>query len=288
MTESRTKSLFVSDLHGKPERFQKLFQIIAEKIPSLVFIGGDFLPMAYHYDSSFPGGFIHDFMIPQLAALKESMAAKYPRVFIIMGNDDARVEEPALYEMQRLGFLEYIHNRAVALDRYSVYGYAFVPPTPFQLKDWERYDISRFVDPGSISPEEGRYSIPVNEREKKYSTIKADLEKLAGESNLENAILLFHAPPYKTFLDRAALDNVKFDHAPLDIHAGSMAIRQFIENRQPLLTLHGHIHESARLTGHWHDKLGRTHMYGAAHDGPELALISFNLENPDAAQRLLL
>jgi len=34
---------------------------------------------------------------------------------------------------------------------------------------------------------------------------------------------------------------------------GSIAVRRFIEERQPLLTLHGHIHESARLTGDWRE-----------------------------------
>lgn len=41
-------------------------------------------------------------------------------------------------------------------------------------------------------------------------------------------------------------------YAPMDVHVGSIALRRFIEARQPLLTLHGHVHESARLTGSWH------------------------------------
>jgi Icc-related predicted phosphoesterase len=78
------------------------------------------------------------------------------------------------------------------------------------------------------------------------------------------------------------------DHVPLDVHVGSIAIRRFIESCQPLVTLHGHVHESARLTGSWKDRLGRTPIYTAAHDGPELALISFDLEDPEAATRELL
>jgi len=52
--------------------------------------------------------------------------------------------------------------------------------------------------------------------------------------------------------------------------------------------LHGHIHESARLTGFWKDRIGRTHMFSAAHDGPELALVRFSLENPESATRQLI
>ena len=77
------------------------------------------------------------------------------------------------------------------------------------------------------------------------------------------------------------------DHAPLDVHVGSIAIRRFIEARQPLLTLHGHVHESARLTGAWRDRLGRTHCLSAAHDGAELALVRFDLESPGQATRAL-
>lgn len=78
------------------------------------------------------------------------------------------------------------------------------------------------------------------------------------------------------------------DHAPLDVHVGSIAVRRLIENRQPLITLHGHIHESARLTGSWKDRIGNTHLFSAAHDGPELALVRFSPQNPENASRELL
>jgi len=101
------------------------------------------------------------------------------------------------------------------------------------LKDWERYDISRHVDPGCLS--------------------------------LEEALFLFHAPPYRTSLDQAAL-----------------------HRRQPLVSLHGHVHEPSRLSGSWRDRLGRTYCYSAAWNGPELAVVRFDLERPAEAERLLL
>ena len=71
-------------------------------------------------------------------------------------------------------------------------------------------------------------------------------------------------------------------------YAFRKSIRRFIESRQPCITLHGHIHESARFTGSWQDRLGRTYAFSAAHDGPELALIRFELENPAGATRELI
>ena len=76
--------------------------------------------------------------------------------------------------------------------------------------------------------------------------------------------------------DLADLADKMVDHAPLDPHIGSIAIQRFIQERQPLLTLHGHVHESRRLTGRWREQSGRTTSFNAANDGPELALVRFD------------
>ena len=128
---------------------------------------------------------------------------------------------------------------------------AYIPPTPFLLKDWERYDISRYVPAGSVSPEEGIRTVAVEENVIKWSTIQNELGALVGNDALDRAILLFHAPPSDTPLDRAALDGQMYEQVPIDVHVGSIAVRRFIEQRQPLLTLHGHVHEAARMTGEW-------------------------------------
>ena len=94
--------------------------------------------------------------------------------------------------------------------------------------------------------------------------------------------------PLPENVDRAALDGVTVDHAPVDVHVGSIAVRRFIESRQPRVTLHGHVHESARITGAWSDRIGRTILLGAAHDGPELALVRFDPRAPEGATRELL
>jgi Icc-related predicted phosphoesterase len=40
--------------------------------------------------------------------------------------------------------------------------------------------------------------------------------------------------------------------------AGSHSIKAFIEEHQPLLILHGHIHESPDLSGAYFDRIGET------------------------------
>ncbi len=63
------------------------------------------------------------------------------------------------------------------------------------------------------------------------------------------AIFLFHVPPYDSGLDTAAQldENFTVVHVggqPQQVPVGSTAVRQIIEEYQPLLSLHGHIHES--------------------------------------------
>jgi len=108
------------------------------------------------------------------------------------------------------------------------------------------------------------------------------------KDDLSKAICLFHAPPYKTHLDRADLDGRIIDHVQVDVHVGSIAIKNFIEKQQPKITLHGHIHESSRITGHWQQKINETYSYSAAWDGTELALVKFDSEFPEKAERVLL
>ncbi len=275
-------SLFASDLHGCIERYQALFASIKKEAPSCVFLGGDLLPFQGHE------AFIRDFLVADLRNLREILQDRYPRIFLILGNDDPGATVPSFTEGGSLGLWHYVHNRKVTLEGTAVYGYSCVPPTPFRLKDWERYDVSRYCDPGCISPEEGTRSIPAEDSEVKWGTIERDLIALTKADDLQDAVFLFHAPPYDTCLDRAALDGTFVDHVPLDLHIGSIAIRRFIEARQPLITLHGHVHEAARLTGEWKTKLGRTVCLGAAHDGPELALVRFDWSSPDNATRELI
>lgn len=284
------KCFFVTDLHGEPSRYEKLFASIEEHVPPAVFVGGDILPgflRSVHGNSPYDS-FVTDYLAVELARLKKLLGSRYPRIFIILGNDDGLLEEEAVLAADELGLWEYCHGRSVSFEKHMVYGYSFVPPTPFRLKDWEKYDVSRYVDPGCVSPLEGFRTVSVPEGEIRYGTIAEDLQSITRGRDLSRAIFLFHSPPYRTSLDRAALDGKMVDHAPLDVHVGSIAIRRFIEASQPPVTLHGHIHESASITGSWKDTIGRTVILGAAHDGPELALVLFDPDNPsDSSRRLL-
>jgi Icc-related predicted phosphoesterase len=286
-----TNCFFVSDLHGEPERYHKLIQKILLEKPDIVFLGGDLLPPTlakYPSVASREGEFIRRVLFKGFYGVQNTLATAYPRILLILGNDDPLSEEASILEGEENGFWEYISLRCVEVGEYVVYGYANVPPTPFMLKDWERYDVSQYVEPGCISPEEGWRTYPLLDNQIKYSTIERELNELVGDNELSKTIFLFHTPPYQTALDRINPKSKVIDNVPIDMHAGSIAVKRFIEARQPFITLHGHIHESPRLTGSWKELIGRTHAFSAAHDGRELALLRFELENPEKATRELI
>lgn len=72
--------------------------------------------------------------------------------------------------------------------------------------------------------------------------IKEELERLSPSAD-ESWVLVTHAPPYDTKVDR-------IEAGP---HVGSKSIRQIIENKQPLVALCAHVHEGRNT-----DELGRT------------------------------
>lgn len=282
--------LFVSDLHGKVNRYERFFRYVEKVKPYAVFLGGDLLPSSILH--SFRAGenmpdFVSDFLAERFQNLKEKLQDEYPRVFLIMGNDDPGIEEKPVLEHEKKGLWEYVHDKIVPLGEYAVMGYSFVPPTPFLLKDWEKYDISEQVQPGCIPPDEGFRTVDFNNKKEK-STIKQDLAGIIKKLTGKPLICLFHSPPYHTGLDRAALDGVKVEDNAVDVHVGSKAIKEFIEQQNPYLTLHGHIHESSRLTGVWKEKINKTIAISAAFEGPGLAIVEFSLSDPLKADRIVL
>jgi Icc-related predicted phosphoesterase len=101
------------------------------------------------------------------------------------------------------------------------------------------------------------WDCPRDEPEEK---LEETIEKMVSQvKNMQNCIFNFHCPPYDTYLDKGPKldENLK---PLLDmgggikmIPVGSPAIRKAIDKYQPLLGLHGHIHESKAS-----QRLGRT------------------------------
>jgi len=141
-------------------------------------------------------------------------------VFIMMGNDDFSSNFRILRRAGRNKTVRTLHSRFYRMKGFNIAGYPFVNPTPFLLKDWE----------------------------KEEEDIAKDLKKLSESINNKKTIYVFHAPPFGTKLDMLHSRE----------HKGSKSIANFIRGKQPLLSLHGHIHESPEVSGTIRQKIGKT------------------------------
>ena len=283
-------SLFVSDLHGKISRYEALLKIIKKEKPDFVFLGGDLLPHRnIENQNGFKneGNFVNDFLFRKFTKLKETMDCAYPDIFLIPGNDDRKTIFDLVADGEKAELWRNIHKQCVTIGKYRFYGYGCVPPTPFMIKDWERYDNSKEINEGCIAPKNGFHSLPPD-HDPENDTIENDIKTIIGNDDLEFGIFLFHSPPFQTVLDHALIRNDRLGNETSARNVGSKAIRNFIETAKPYITMHGHIHESASITGQWEQRLGRTWLCSAAHDGPELSVITFNLNEPQSANRRLI
>ena len=82
--------------------------------------------------------------------------------------------------------------------------------------------------------------------------------RLAKFARLNPRIVIFHAPPKNTKLDRAGEGQ----------HFGSTAVRDFIEQTQPEYFYCGHIHEAAGQQ----DTIGKSHGWNVGKRGQVLDL----------------
>ena len=93
------------------------------------------------------------------------------------------------------------------------------------------------------------------------SSPRCSRTRSCGCRGYDEAIFNLHVPPKDSSLDTCAvLDTTKWPPEPVFVGgepqtfgAGSTAVDAIIRERQPLLGLHGHIHESAGVK-----KIGRT------------------------------
>jgi Icc-related predicted phosphoesterase len=96
-------------------------------------------------------------------------------------------------------------------------------------------------------------------REYDEDVIRSHIEQMVNRlSRVESSIFNFHPPPKGTRLDPAPRLNERLEvvtsmGATVMDHVGSQAVLDALERHQPMLSLHGHIHESAGQT-----QIGRT------------------------------
>ena len=127
----------------------------------------------------------------------------------------------------------------------------------------------------NITPWKTQRELSEGELEKKIENMASNVK------NMETCIFNLHCPPFDTLIDRApqldeTLKVVTKSGEKVMIPVGSVAARNAIKKYQPLLGLHGHIHESRGI-----EKLGRTLCLnpGSEYNEGILRGVIINLEN---------
>jgi Icc-related predicted phosphoesterase len=241
------KIIFCSDLHGNERLYNKLLDIAVKNKIKAIIIGGDICPhghMGLELGIKYQRDFIEKFLFDYFKKVKE----KNIELFIMMGNDDFKVNFDLMEKAEKKGLIKLLHNRLNVINNKKIIGYGFVPPMPFLLKDWEKLDDK---DSKQITP----IDMDIRTAKKEEGTIEKDFWKLKRLSNPKETIYVVHSPPFNTKLDITVNEK----------HVGSKAIKEFINKEQPPLTLHGHIHESFEM-GSWKDKIGKTICLNAGSD----------------------
>jgi Icc-related predicted phosphoesterase len=148
-------------------------------------------------------------------------------VYVVAGNDDPWALDTVLNGARRVIGSE---DRTVMVGKHEMISCSYSNPTPWK-------------SPRELSEDD------------LYARLKGLAERLEEP---RRSIFNLHVPPYDTGLDTAAqvtedLTYVTHGGEPVEGPVGSHAVRQIIEEYQPMLALHGHIHESRGIR-----RVGRT------------------------------
>jgi Icc-related predicted phosphoesterase len=156
---------------------------------------------------------------------KDKLGGSGVRIFVCPGNDDEMEVDDVVRksEMVQLG-----EGQLLEIDGFTMISTGWSNHTP-----WNTH------------------------REETEEQLGERIEAMAKQvPDQSRAIFNLHCPPFKSGLDEApAIDaDLKLLHGGRALRpVGSTAVRQAIEKHQPLLSLHGHIHESKGAV-----KLGKT------------------------------
>ncbi|MBI5475223.1 MAG: hypothetical protein HY964_00635 [Ignavibacteriales bacterium] len=269
------KILFASDLHGSDLVFEKLLDATITWKAHALIIGGDvsgktmtpILQKSPHsYEANFQGNRLNLESEIEVEKLEKhiSSSGSYPIRLTVdeydkMQSDPSHKDQRFLVEM-KLRLKRWITD---AQKKLQPHGTRFILMCGNDDR-WELDDVissSNFAenpertiltlsDRHEIIGESGTNVTPFNcPRDMDENILQSRIEaKVKNIKDLSKAIFVLHAPPFNSQLDLA----LKLDHnlKPIMVGGnaveepvGSKAVRNMIEQYQPLLSLHGHIHE---------------------------------------------
>lgn len=242
------KIIYTTDLHGHKKKYLRTLEHAKKLDVDAVVNGGDLLPVnPYRLQGSFISNFLDDH-------LYQYESASIPYLYV-RGNTDLKCFDDDLQEVSSAyDLVENLSQKKVDLGGFEFIDSDLMADYPFSLKDRCRMDTdnSQFkkqLGQAFLSTKQGwRYLDDWCNYVKTLPTLEEELEKLPQPENMHRAVYVMHMPP--------AFLNLDVCHG--NITVGSKAIYDFFQKKQPLLSFHGHIHESPELSRVWKSRIGDT------------------------------
>jgi Icc-related predicted phosphoesterase len=279
------KVLFTCDLHGKKHLYAKMLELVLQSGADCIIVGGDLFPTyianplglitgnaGFQEGLKAQNDFIDDFLAPTIHYFMRS----HPDISLLYtpGNHDWVAAVNHLQE--RLPEAVCLHGNTLSLNGLSFSGYGCVTDSSFWAKDYVRRDRKdslpvpsryAFVSEGNrLRPSEaGEYAL-------RHPSIEEELSGVVPE-NPSKTVCIFHSPPFDTGLDTL------YDGRPI----GSVSVRGFIEKHQPMMSLHGHIHESPYMSGIFSTRIGSCLAVNPGHSSRSLHAAVFDTEDPEGS-----
>jgi uncharacterized protein len=274
----KTSLLYAADFHGSNLLLEKIVNKTILYKPDALIIGGDLTGNSLHPIELVRRGLYSTPSIDGLKQLvlknqgelnrfidKASDIGRYPIVcnkeVLIKLYEDEEFKEKTFKDEMTKRLKEWMFILESKIKQLNIKTYMFCGNNdPYEMD--EIIDISNYIVNPETSPQiindlfeliadssanETPFNCPRDLEETKLK------ERLAHKMSLikdhGRAIYAFHCPPYNTKLDVIieidAKQKQKIESGnPVQTNVGCKVIRELIEENQPLLSLHGHIHES--------------------------------------------
>ena len=290
---AQQRIFFATDIHGSETCFRKFLNAAVAYDCRAIILGGDItgkqlVPIVRHPDGweVSEGGVARVMETEEArdeAARRARASGGYPAFFTV--EERERLVADKAYREERFleAILEVMRAWAdLAVERLQPLGIECVinlgndddPEVARALREssWVRFAEDDVYDLNGVEVVSWGWSnrTPWNSpREQDEDQLEASIMAAAAKArDPEHAIFNLHCPPYNSGLDiaPAVTDDFKVQTrggTPMTIPVGSTAVRSVIERVQPLVGLHGHVHDSRGAC-----KLGQTLCINPGSDYP--------------------
>lgn len=234
------KIVYSSDLHSNRELYIALRSLTHSNAADLVIFGGDLL--AYSHEIGEQMNFVERFLLDYMRSYEIP-------ILITPGNTGWPSAISKLSIVDSVKILDIGSN--YRWDTSLLFeGYPYTNCSPFRNKSYERRDLINddFVIPSDLCCYVTDMNGVPRTVEEDYFFSVPSMEEDLRDNFSSSSIWVMHSPPY----------NTKLDLTKDSVNIGSKAIRNAIDDKQPMLTLHGHVHESPVVSGSWIDQIGST------------------------------